>query len=59
LEVVDLEVVDLEAVDLEAVDGRRARCYRLVHLKLWECNDVTLPLKLLWGTGWWRSIGRE
>jgi len=58
-----LEVVNLEAVDLEAVDGRRARCWdsihRLVNSKPWECDEVTLPLKLLWRTGWWRSISRE
>ena len=37
----------LEVVDLEAVDGRRARCWnsihRLVNLKPWECDEVTLP----------------
>jgi len=54
-----LEMVDLEAVDLEAVDGRRARCSRLFNSKPWECDEVTLPLKLLWRTGWWWSIGRE
>jgi len=49
--------------DLEAVDGRRARCWdsihRLVNPKLWECHEVTLRLKLLLRTGWWRWIGRE
>ena len=63
LEEVDLEAVDLEAVDLEAVHGRRARCcdsiHWLVNSKLWECEEVTVPLKLLWRTGWWRSISRE
>jgi len=53
----------LEVVDLEAVDGRRARCWdsihRLVNSKPWECNEVTLPMKLLWRTGWWQSICRE
>jgi len=53
----------LEVVDLEAVDGRRAKCrdsiHRLVNLKLWECDEVTLPWKLLSRTGWWWSIGRE
>jgi len=53
----------LEVVDLEAVDGRRAGCWdsthRLVNSKPWECDEVTLPLKLWWRTGWWRSIGRE
>jgi hypothetical protein len=52
-------VVDLEAVDLVAVDGWHARCHRFVHSKPWECDDVTLPLKVLWRIGWWRSIGRE
>jgi len=58
-----LEVVDLKVVDLEAVNGRRARCWdsihQLVNSKLWEWDEVTLLLKLLWRTGWWRSIGRE
>jgi len=53
----------LEVVDLQAVDGRRARScdtiYQLVNSKPWECDEVTLPLKLLWRTGWWQSIGRE
>jgi len=25
----------------------------------WECGKVTVPLKLLWISGWWRSIERE
>jgi len=37
--------------DLEAVDGRRVRygdsIHWLVNLKPWECDEVTLPLKLL------------
>jgi hypothetical protein len=49
--------------DLKAVDGRRARCCdcirRLVNSKPWECDVLTLPLKLLYKTGWWRWIGRE
>jgi len=53
----------LEVVDLEAVDGRRARWWncidRLVNSKLWECDEVTLHLKLLWRTGWWWWIGKE
>ena len=53
----------LEVVDLEALDGRRARCWDSIHQLVnstpWECDKVTLPLKLLWRTGWWRSIGRE
>jgi len=53
----------LAVVDLKPVDGRRARCWdsihRLVNSKPWECDEVTLPLKLLWRTGWCRSIGRE
>jgi len=53
----------LEVVDVEAVNGRCARCWdsihRLVNSKPWECDEVPLPLKLLWRTGWWRSIGRE
>jgi len=53
----------LEEFDLEAVGRRRARCWdsihRLVNSKPWECDEVTLPLKLLWRTGWWRWIGRE
>ena len=50
-------------IDQELVDKRRAKCrdsiHRLVNSKLWECDNVTLPLKLLWRTGWWRLIGRE
>jgi len=42
----------LKVVDLEAVDGRRARCWdsihRAVNSKLWECDEVTLPMKLFW-----------
>ena len=38
-------------VVLEAVDGRRARCsdfiHGLVNSNPWECDKVTLPLKLL------------
>jgi len=53
----------LEVVDLEAVDGRRARrcdsIHRLVNSKPWECDEVTLPLKLLQRTGWWHWICRE
>ena len=53
----------LEVVDLEAVDGRRAKCWdsihQLVNSKPLECDEVTLPLKILWRTGWSRSIGRE
>jgi len=59
---VRLEVY-LEVVNLEAVDGRHARCsdsiHRLVNSKPWACDEVTLPLKLLWRIGWWRSIGGE
>jgi len=54
---------DLEVFDLQAVDGRRARCWDSIHLfvnsKPWESDKVTLPLKLLWRTGWWQSICRE
>jgi len=53
----------LEVVHLEVVDGRRARCWesihRLVNSRPWECDEVTSPWKLLWRTGWWRSISRE
>ena len=53
----------LELVDLEEVEGRRARCWdsihRLVNSEMWECDEETSPLKVLWRTGWWRSIGRE
>jgi len=63
MEVAQLEAVDLEGVDLEGVDRRRARCSDpipgLVNLKLWQCDEVTVTWKLLWKTGWWRSIGRE
>jgi len=50
----------VEVGDLQVVDGRRAGCcdciHRFVTWKLWEYDDVTLPLKLLWGAGWWPSI---
>jgi len=52
----------LEVVDLEAVNGRRTRCWdsihRLVDAKLWARDEVNLPLKLFWRTGWWQSICR-
>jgi uncharacterized protein YjbI with pentapeptide repeats len=63
LEAVDLEAVDLEAVDQKALDGRCAMCldsiHQLVNSKTWEGDKVTLSLKLLYRTGWWRSISRE
>jgi len=37
----------------------RDSIHPVVHSQPWECDKVTLPLKLLWRTGWWRSIGRE
>jgi len=53
----------LGVVALEAIDGRRARCWdsihRIVNSKPWECDEVTLPWKLLWRTSWWQSISRE
>jgi len=53
----------LEVVHLEADDGRRARCWDSIHglvkLKPWECDEVTLPLNLLWRTAWWQWIRRE
>jgi len=53
----------MEVVDLEMVYGRHARCWdsnhRLVNSKPWKCDEVTLPLKRLWRTGWWRLIGWE
>jgi len=53
----------LEEFDKEAVGRRRARCWdsihRLVNSKPWECDEVTLPLKLIWRTVCWRWIGRE
>jgi len=53
----------LEVVDLEVVDGRHARCWnsihRLVNSKPWECDEVTLPLKLLWELACGsRTVGR-
>jgi len=38
---------------------RRDSIHQLVNSRPWECDKVTLPLKLLWRTGWWRSIGKE
>jgi len=48
----------------DAVGGSRwTACrdsiHQLVNSQLWECDKVTLPLKLLWRTGWWGSISRE
>jgi len=37
----------------------RDSIHQLVNSQPWECDKVTLPWKLLWRTGWWRSIGRE
>jgi len=60
-----LEMVNLRVVDLEVVDGRRALCWdsihRLVNSTPWECDEMILPLKLLWRTGWWPSncVGRH
>jgi len=58
-----LDMVDLEAVNMEEVDGGHARCWdsihRLVNSKPWECDEVTLTLKIVWKTGWWWSIDRE
>jgi len=43
--------------------GRWTACWdsinHLVNSQPWECDKVTLPLKRLWRTGWWRSISRE
>jgi len=39
--------------------ARRDSIHQLVNSQPWECDKVTLPLKLLWRTGWWQSIGRE
>ena len=48
---------------LEAVEERCAGWWDFIHLLVnsqpWECDDVTLHLKLLWRPGWWRSICRE
>ena len=54
----------MEVVDLETFDERRAGCLWdsldwLVNSKLWECDNVTLTLQLIWRAGWWRSICRE
>jgi len=38
---------------------RRVSIQQLVNSQPWECDKVTLPLKLLWRTGWWRSISRK
>jgi len=43
--------------------GRWMACWdsiqQLVNSQPSECDKLTVPLKLLWRTGWWRSIGRE
>jgi len=39
--------------------ARRDSIHQWVNSQPWECDQVTFPLKLLWITGWWRSIGRE
>jgi len=33
--------------------------HQWVNSEPWEGDKVTLPLKVLWRTGWWQSIGRE
>jgi len=33
--------------------------HQLVDSQPWECDDLTLPLKLVWRTGWWWSFSRE
>ena len=40
-------------------DGSWDSIHWLVNSKQWECDDVTLPLKLWWRTGWLQSICRE
>jgi len=55
----------LQVVHPEAVNGRRAGCWdcihRIVKTQLWECDEVTVPLQLLWRTGWcWSTcVGRH
>jgi len=39
--------------------AHRDSIHQLVYSQPWECDKVTLPLKFLRRTGWWRSIGRE
>jgi len=39
--------------------ARRDSIHQLVNSQPWECDKVTLPVKLIRRTGWWRSIGRE
>jgi len=39
--------------------ARRDSIHQLGNSQPWECDKVTLPLKLLRRTGWWLSIGRE
>jgi len=55
---------NLPVVDLKVVNGRRARfcdssIHRLVNSKRWECDEVTLLVKLVWRTCWWWWISRE
>jgi len=38
---------------------RRDSIPQLVNSQPSECHNVTSPLKILWWTGGWRSIGRE
>jgi len=38
---------------------RQDSIHQVVNSQPWECDKVTIPLELLWRTGWWRSIGRE
>jgi len=39
--------------------GAEPSIHQLINSKPWECDEVTLPLRLRWRTSWWRSIGRE
>ena len=53
----------MAVVDVEAVYWRCTRCWdsihRLVNSKPWEYDEMTLPWKLLYRTGWSQSICRE
>jgi len=44
---------------MRSMEVRRVSLHPVVNSQPWECDEVTLPWKLLWRTGWSRSIGRE
>jgi len=53
-----MEVVDLEVVDLRGASCRDSK-HQFINSKPSECDNVTLPLKSLWGAERLMSVDRE